>query len=369
MSRLYSFLVLIFAIGFISGCGSDEDEPEVKAPTNLTVSVDVTTDGSGKVTFTASAEGATYYELEPGDEASAIPKKATNGAFSYLYEESGNYTATVTAFATEDLFISTTEEITVSVFISIPATGYSTPTEYDGMVSYWAEEFDGSELNLNDWKFEIGDGCPDVCGWGNNELEYYKSGNTSIVDGHLVITAKKESAGSKNYTSSRIITRGKKSVKYGRIDVRAVMPKGQGIWPAIWMLGESIGTLNWPQCGEIDIMEMIGGSGREKTVHGTIHYDDGGYKSNTGHYDLPSGLLSDKFHVFSIVWTDEMITWYIDDIKYSEYELTAARAEFKEEFFFILNVAVGGNWPGSPDATLIFPQRMIVDYIRVFQPE
>ena len=363
MTKLYSLLVLFFAITLFSGCGSDGDDPELQAPTNLVVNATVSTDGSGEVTFAATADGETYYEFAFGDAAFFTPQNVRNGSVVHVYEESGDYTVTVKAFTNKDLFITTTKDITVAVFINIPATGYSTPEEYPNMVSYWTQEFD-EPLNEDEWTFELGGG-----GWGNQELEYYRKQNTSVVDGHLVITAKAESVGANNYTSSRIITKDKKTFQYGRIDVRAALPKGKGIWPAIWMLGNNIGTQPWPKCGEIDIMEMIGGAANEKTVYGTAHYDNNGYESNGGHYDLPTGILADKFHVFTIIWTEEMITWYIDDIKYHELPITATRTEFQEEFFFVLNVAVGGNWPGPPDDTLKFPQRMIIDYIRVFKPE
>ena len=363
MSKFLVLPVFILALIFISGCGSDDNQ--VKAPENIALTAEVSTDGSGDVRFTATADNASSYKFEFGDISGATPKKSVSGVVDYTYEESGDYTVKVIAYANEELSVSATKDITVAVFITIPSTGYVTPRQYAGYDSVWADEFDGDALNENFWSFETGGS-----GWGNNELEYYQKENASIVDGHLVITAKAQNVGNRNYTSSRIITKGRQSVKYGRIDVRAVLPKGQGIWPAIWTLGENIGTVGWPKCGEIDIMEMIGGSGREKTVHGTAHYDDGGvYKSNGNHYDLPTGLLSDEFHVFTLIWTAEKITWYIDDIQYHEMAITAANAEFKEQFFFIMNVAVGGNWPGLPDATLKFPQRMIVDYIRVFQPQ
>jgi len=183
----------------------------------------------------------------------------------------------------------------------------------------------------------------------------------------MIITAKRESFAGFNYTSSRIISKDKVSVTYGRVDVRALLPKGQGIWPAIWMLGESIDEIGWPRCGEIDIMEMIGGGGREKTLHGTVHYDDNGYKSINGNTTLTEDL-GDKFRVYSIIWNENSISWYLDDVKFHEVDISSeARSEFHEDHFFIFNVAVGGNWPGSPNAETIFPQSMMVDYIRVFQ--
>jgi beta-glucanase (GH16 family) len=243
--------------------------------------------------------------------------------------------------------------------------GYSTPENYSGMSLVWRDEFEGHNLNPSDWKHETGGS-----GWGNNELEYYQEKNTTVHDGYLIITAEKENVGGKNYTSSRIITQGKKEFQYGRVDIRALLPKGQGIWPALWMLGASVTTVGWPACGEIDIMEMIGGTGKDNTVHGTAHWDNGGsHASYGGKLSLAHPkIFADEFHVFSIVWTPTTITWYLDDVQYEVIDTTpSGLSELQNKFYFIFNVAVGGNWPGNPDATTTFPQRMIVDYIRIFQ--
>lgn len=250
--------------------------------------------------------------------------------------------------------------------VTIPTQGLTSPTSYPGMTLAWSDEFDGSTLNQAYWSHETGNGQN---GWGNNELQFYRPQNTSIQNGHLVITAKKEAFGGREYTSSRIITKGKQQFRYGRVDIRASLPKGQGIWPALWMLGSNFDAVSWPACGEIDIMEMIGGKGREKTVHGTVHWEhDGKHAQFGGEYSLPSGTLSDKFHVYSIVWDANSIRWFIDNKQYHVIDTTPGQLdEFRRSFFFIFNIAVGGNWPGSPDATSTFPQHMIVDYVRVFQ--
>jgi beta-glucanase (GH16 family) len=259
--------------------------------------------------------------------------------------------------------------IPVDPTIPIPTTGYSTPASYPNLTAIWADEFDGSSLNEIYWNFQLGDGCPNLCGWGNNELEYYRKENTIVKDGFLIIVAKSENFDTKNYTSSRINTQNKFSMQYGRVDVRAALPKGQGIWPAIWMLGKNIGTTGWPACGEIDIMELVGGSGKDNVAHGTAHWDNfGSYANYSGNYTLASGIYNDAFHVFSIVWNAEKITWYVDDVQFHVIDITpAGLSEFKAEYFFLINLAVGGNWPGSPNSTTIFPQYLIVDYIRVFQ--
>ena len=264
-------------------------------------------------------------------------------------------------------------------FVAGVESDNTSPISREGYTLVWNDEFSGNSLNTDDWSYEIGDGCPDLCGWGNSELEYYRSENTTVANGLLTIEAREELFNSKNYTSSRLITEHKQFFKYGRIDIRAKMPQGQGIWPAVWMLGENIDTVGWPRSGEIDIMEMVGGDGgdgnNDSTTHGTIHWDSGGcgfdcraYES--GKKSLSNGKLADDFHVYSIDWTSDSITWLLNDVSFHSEQITSAdRTEFHEDFFFIFNVAVGGQWPGNPDSSTQFPQQMQVDYIRVFQPD
>jgi len=247
----------------------------------------------------------------------------------------------------------------------IPETGYTTPDTYEGMALVWSDEFDGPNINSNNWTFEIGTG---TWGWGNNELQYYQEENTSIIDGNLVIEARSQTVENSNYTSSRIITRGKQSFQYGRVDIRAVMPEGQGLWPALWMLGSNHLQVGWPTCGEIDIMEMIGGEERDNVVHGTAHWDQDGHVSYGQSTTNESGKLSEEYHVYSIIWDAQSIRWYLDDVNFNTIDITPeALSAFHDDFYFIMNVAVGGAWAGSPDNTTLFPQWMIVDYIRVFQ--
>ncbi len=247
--------------------------------------------------------------------------------------------------------------------VTIPETGYTTPDSYLGMSLIWQDEFD--TFDDDNWTHEMGTGSN---GWGNNELQYYREENTSIVDGHLVIEAIAENFAGRNYTSSRMITKDKFEFQYGRVDIRANIPYGQGIWPALWMLGADISSVSWPRCGEIDIMEMVGH--QAATTYGTAHWADVNQEhvSAGNNTSLGAGILNDEFHVFSIVWTSTSIKWYIDDQQYHVLSTTdPALAELTNPMFFIFNVAVGGNWPGSPDGSTVFPQRMIVDYIRVFQ--
>lgn len=256
--------------------------------------------------------------------------------------------------------------------LAIPETGFESPTSYEGYRLVWSDEFDGNTLS-SDWVFDMGDGCPNLCGWGNNELQSYTRDNVRVENGHLIIQARRESSGGREFTSSRIKTQGRQSFKFGRIDIRAALPKGQGIWPALWMLGDNINQVGWPRCGEIDIMEMIGGSanGRDNTVHGTVHWDNNGSHAEFGgSVTLQEGIFNDNFHVFSIIWDESKIVWLLDDEQYHEIDTSPSGLdEFRESFFFLFNIAVGGNWPGNPDNTTSFPQQMVVDYVRVFQKE
>jgi beta-glucanase (GH16 family) len=249
--------------------------------------------------------------------------------------------------------------------IIIPTTGYTTPASYPNMTMIWQDEFSGTELDPNFWTFQIGTGNS---GWGNNESQYYRKENTTIYEGNLVIEARNEVFAGSPYTSSRIITQDKFDFQYGRVDIRAALPYGQGIWPALWMLGSNISTVGWPSCGEIDIMEMIGH--QPATLYGTAHWSNaaGQHTHIGGNTTLSSGIFNDEFHVFSLIWNETQLRWLLDDQVFYVLDITLAdRTEFHQDFFFIFNVAVGGNWPGYPDATTTFPQRMIVDYIRVFQ--
>tara|TARA_B100000035_G_scaffold262366_1_gene233741 strand:- start:183 stop:1688 length:1506 start_codon:yes stop_codon:yes gene_type:complete len=250
-------------------------------------------------------------------------------------------------------------------------SGPDSPLRYDNFNLVWSDEFSGTRLDEQHWSHNIGTGSG---GWGNNELQYYLSNNASVADGFLTITAKRESYGGRNYTSSRIKTEGLVAFNYGRVDIRAKLPRGQGIWPALWALGNNFSEVGWPYSGEIDIMEMIGGSGREDTVHGTVHWNIGGLSSPYAH-TYSGGLFTAEdfsagFNVFSVVRTADQIEWRVNDVPYYQFSIddSASLAPFRKPFFLIFNVAVGGNWPGYPDDTTTFPQQMVVDYVRIFEP-
>lgn len=251
-------------------------------------------------------------------------------------------------------------------YIPIDGEGYNAPETYPGLSLKWSDEFDGKSLDLSSWNYDLG-----ASGWGNNELENYTNSdkNSYLREGYLIIEARKESLGGSSYTSARLQTKGKREFQYGRMDIRAKLPKGQGIWPAIWMLGSNISTTPWPASGEIDIMELLGHDPGK--VYGTLHWGEVGSQSTQagGNYTLSGADFSQKFHVFSIVWDANKIDWYVDDHKFFTVNKSDINGNdpFNQPFFFILNVAVGGNWPGNPDGNTVFPQQMIVDYVRVFQ--
>lgn len=248
----------------------------------------------------------------------------------------------------------------------------ATKTEYQLV---WSDEFNGPGVpDSTKWSYDIGDGCPDLCGWGNNELEYYtnRPENARQEYGNLIIEARKESYRGQDYTSARLLTRGKKAWKYGRFEVRAKLPEGHGNWPAIWMLPENWEYGGWPTSGEIDIMEHVGHE--PERVYATVHTDafnhiDGTQDTDTLH--VPDA--ESAFHEYAIEWTPDEIRWYLDDELYSRFEnqhQTYKEWPFDQPFHLILNIAVGGSWGGAKgvDQT-IWPQQMLVDYVRVYKKE
>ena len=243
----------------------------------------------------------------------------------------------------------------------------------DGWTLEWSDEFNGSSIDSSIWTHETGYGNN---GWGNDEWQYYTSDeeNSSVANGYLTITAMSdETAGKRNgsVTSARMVTLDNNiDFKYGKVAAKIKVPTGQGIWPAFWMLGTNINSVGWPNCGEIDIMEKVGGTDeKEQTVHGTIHYSDadGAYDYDGDGVEL-NEYLSYDYHVYEIEWSESAIIWKVDGEQYHSVDISNSQYdEFKEDFFIILNVAVGGNWPGSPDSTTIFPQEMSVDWVRVYK--
>ncbi len=364
----YLLVLLPLLLGMVlMACKEDEPIVNPSDPSNLLIEVTFDSDKPKIATIKATADNAIIYELRIDKTVEPYAVNAT-GEFEYSFVQPGDYEINIRAYGGSGRYI------TASRFVEIKEPevgleqGYTTPLEYTGYQLVWNDEFDGNALNTNDWVYEIGDGCPNLCGWGNNELQYYRRENTWVENGTLIIEARKETFGGRQYTSSRIKTQGKQSFQYGRIDIRALLPYGKGIWPALWMLGNDITSVGWPKCGEIDIMEMIGGNGRENQVHGTLHWDFNGHVQAGFMRRLPSGTYNDEYHVFSIIWDENEIRFFVNDVRYGTIDITPHHmTEFHQPFFFIFNVAVGGSWPGNPDETTIFNQQMKVDYVRVFQ--
>jgi len=230
----------------------------------------------------------------------------------------------------------------------------------------WSDEFNGTSISTANWGFDLGNS-----GFGNNELENYTSRpeNARVQNGMLIIEARRESLGGSQYTSARMKTQGKQSFGINTwVEARINAPEGQGIWPAFWMLGNSISTVGWPSCGEIDIMEIQGQNPFKN--FGTIHWADanGQHVSFGGIYNSSTSLTA-GFHTFAISRTGSSIKWYVDRIQYAEANISGginSTSEFQGPFFILLNVAVGGNFVGSPDGTTVFPQQMQVDWVRVW---
>jgi len=224
----------------------------------------------------------------------------------------------------------------------------------------WSDEFnvDGAP-NSSNWSYEIGAG-----GWGNNEAQYYtnRTENVIVQGGSLKINLIKEDYNGSNYTSARIVTRGKQSFKYGRIDIRAKLPAGGGTWPALWMLGDNISTVSWPNCGEIDIMEHVGNN--LNMIYGSLHYPGhSGGNPVTGTTTITTATTD--FHVYSIDWSSTSIRFYVDNQLYNSF-VNSGSTPFNNNFFFIFNCAMGGNFGGTIDPN-ITNATLEVDYVRVYQ--
>jgi len=238
----------------------------------------------------------------------------------------------------------------------------------------WADEFEGDTINFQNWSFQA-----EPAGRFNNEWQEFTNSkeNAYVEDGKLVIEAKYngQDLESGNFSSARLITHGKRDFKYGKVSARIKVPTGQGVWPAFWMLGSNIsenngGSVDWPKCGEIDIMEKIGGGENEKTLHGTIHY----WKDSFSKWEYIGGKtvfsqnLSEDYHIYEIQWNEAEIIWSLDGKEYHRQNIEGSDFhEFRNNFYILLNVAVGGDWPQYPDENTVFPQKMLVDWVRVYQ--
>jgi len=239
----------------------------------------------------------------------------------------------------------------------------------------WSEEFVGDNIDLEKWNFELGYGSN---GWGNDEWQKYTKSNATIEDDNLIIIAKKNgNLGSRDgsITSSRITTQGKYEFGPGvRVEAKIKLPWGQGIWPAFWALGNDFSTIGWPACGEIDILEMVGGNPmshvNNKTLVGTCHWGpDWNNRASYGNSLVLTNPLSDDYHIYELIFHNDYIEMKVDNqrINLMDIKNSSVYSYFHKKFFLIANIAVGGNWPGAPNNDTMFPQKMYIDYIRVYK--
>jgi beta-glucanase (GH16 family) len=270
-----------------------------------------------------------------------------------------------------------TQPVAVNVNISNPTLTVANNTVVmpGGTLNLvWSDEFDAAQLDPEVWFFESGTGSQyGLTDWGNNELQWYLEDSAELSNGRLLITARQESQQGKSYTSARLHTRDRFAFRYGRIEASMRLPAGQGLWPAFWMLPQDDTYGGWAASGEIDIMEAINlGAAGGNNVYGTLHHG-GAWPNNTSSgssYLVPSDATA-EFHTYALEWDATEMRWYVDGALYAMQNAwstpaAAFPAPFDEPFYILFNVAVGGNWPGVPDGSTVFPVTMEVDYVRVY---
>lgn len=343
-SRKLNVLLLFVSFFISASCKKGGDNaPPAAAPSNLVVNAVVSTDGSGNVSFTATADNAVSYVFNFGDGNSLT---SATGAIQNKYTTSGTntYSVTVTAKNSGNLTTSKTISITVNYVATL----------------VWSDEFATDGLpDATKWGYDIGGN-----GWGNQELEFYTNRieNAVISGGTLKINAIRENYSGNSFTSARMLTKDKYAFKYGKVEVKAKLPSGVGTWPAIWMLGSDISTVSWPACGEIDIMEHLG---RDlNNIYGTLHYPgrSGGNADGATKRILNA---TSEFHVYTVEWSAALIKISVDGEQVHSV-VNSFSIPFNHEFFIILNVAMGGNFSGPVDAS-VNNATMEVDYVRVYQ--
>ena len=337
-------IVIITLLALLSSCskGSDGGSTNI-APTNLTLIANVSTDNSGNVTFTATATNAVNFDFDFGN---GIFQSPSAGIVTYKYPSSGNYTVNVIAKSQSNLTVSKSIQISVSV----------------GQSLLFSDEFDTPGTpNPSKWNYDIGTGSG---GWGNNELQYYTNRleNAVVSNGTLKIIAKKENYSGSAYTSARLLTQNKFSFKYGKVEARAKLPAGVGTWPAIWMLGNNITTVGWPACGEIDIMEHKGSDLNK--IYATLHHPGHSGGNGDGSTKVISNATT-EFHIYRMEWSASSIKFYIDDVIFYTFSNNSS-LPFNQNFFLLLNFAMGGNFGGTVDPAFT-NATFEIDYIRVYQ--
>jgi beta-glucanase (GH16 family) len=249
----------------------------------------------------------------------------------------------------------------ICVFLCFSAISTAQKTNYKLV---WEEQFVGSQLDESIWNFELGNGCPNLCGWGNNELQVYTKNNHFVKDGYLTIIAKKVDG---QYSSTRITTKSNKEFKYGRIETRAKLPIGKGIWPAFWMLGSNISEVGWPKCGEIDILEYIG---KEPDVIFTSLHTQASHGNTINTKKTKIETIEEGFHIYAVDWNEQKMDFFVDEKLVYTFNPQLKNEyiwPFDKNFFIIINMAIGGNFGGPEVDNSIFPQEFIIDYIKVYQ--
>lgn len=331
-------LVFIFSNCSKSGSGNGNVTPINYDPTNLNITSAVSTDSKGNVAFTATAGNTINYSYDFGDGGTYTN---TNGSVEYKYAATGTYTVTVTAKGISGKSISKTTSVAVTVNLTLQ----------------WADEFNtAGSPDTTKWKFDIGTG---VNGWGNNELEYYtnRTDNAVVANGFLNITAKKEAYSGSSYTSAKLLSYGKYAFKYGYMEFRAQLPSVTGAWPGLWMLGNNYFTAGWPACGEIDVTEQTANT--PNTIYGTLHYVGNNPGSTT-----TIATSQSAFHTYGLEWSASEIKILADNVVYFSFANTAS-TPFNQNFYIILNQAVGGTFGGSVDPNFT-TSVMQIDYVRVY---
>lgn len=337
--RVTLFLSVLFP--FFVSCGKGGDGPNNPPPANLNVTAVVSTDNSGNVSFTATASNAVTYEFGFGN---GVFQTVPSGVVTYKYPASGTYTVNVIAKGAGGQSISKSISVTVNVALTL----------------IWSDEFDTPGApDPARWGYDLGAG-----GWGNNEVQYYTNrlDNAMVSNGTLKITLQKENYSGSAYTSARLLSKGKFSFKYGKVEARAKLPAGGGTWPAIWMLGDNINTVGWPACGEIDIMEHVGN--QLNKIYGTVHYPGFSGGNAVGGTTMISNVTT-EFHKYAAEWNGSTIKFSVDDVVFFTFNNNSS-LPFNQNFFLILNVAMGGNFGGAVDPAFV-SANMEIDYIRVYQ--
>ncbi|MGE8343019.1 MAG: family 16 glycosylhydrolase [Flavobacterium sp.] len=342
-------LILLFVFQSCSSSNDTTDTPVVVAPDKISVQVDVVGktaempngDGSGKINLKIEAPNAKSYKVVVNNET----KEFTTSSFTYEFTQPGTKTYTIDVTAFNGIKYTNTSA-TVNIFVARKLI--------------WSDEFntDGAP-DSSKWGYDLGTGN----GWGNNELEYYtnRSENVKIEGGLLKITAIKENYQGSQYTSTRMLTKGKFSFKYGRAEIRAKLPAGGGTWPAFWLLGDNIDTAGWPLCGEIDILESVGNN--PNVIHSSLHSPGrSGNTPDTKTTTAPNSTT--EFHIYAAEWSAENINFYVDDNLFYSYK-NSSTTPFNDKFFVIINFAMGGNFGGAVDPNF---QRATyeIDYVRVY---